>query len=42
MGRDPKECKPLVLIGIVCDHDIKDTVDLITVPDESKIVLEQK
>ncbi len=38
MGRDPKKRKTLVLIGIVCDDEIKDIVDLKSAKDKSKIV----
>ena len=42
MGRDPKERKALVLIGIVCDNEIKDIIDIINrkaTQDKSKLVI---
>jgi hypothetical protein len=38
MGRAPKKRKPLVLIGIVCDDEIKDTIDFKSSKDKSKMV----
>lgn len=38
MGRPPKKRKALVLIGIVCDDEIKDIIDLKTSKDKSKMV----
>jgi len=38
MERAPKKRKRLVLIGIVCDDEIKDVVDLKSAKDKSKIV----
>lgn len=42
MGHEPKEVKSLVLIGIVCDDEIKDIIDLKTVQDRSKAVRENR
>jgi ACT domain-containing protein len=42
MGRAPKARKTLMLIGIVCDDEIKDTIDLKTAKDKSKMVRERK
>jgi hypothetical protein len=38
MEREPKKRKALVLIGIVCDDEIKDLMDLKTAKDKSKLV----
>jgi hypothetical protein len=38
MGRDPKKRKTLVLIGIVCDDEIKDFIDFKAAKDKSKMV----
>ena len=38
MGRDSKKRKPLVLMGIVCDDEIKDIMDLKTARDKTKMV----
>lgn len=38
MGRLPKKKKPLVLIGIVCDDEIKDLIDLKSTKDKYKYV----
>jgi len=38
MGRAPKKRKALVLIGIVCDDEIKDIIDLKSSKDKSKMV----
>ncbi|CAF1445673.1 unnamed protein product, partial [Adineta steineri] len=37
MGRPPKKRKTLVLIGIVCDDEIKDIIDLKTTKDKFKM-----
>ncbi len=42
MGRAPKARKTLMLIGIVCDDEIKDTIDLKTAKDKSKMVRERE
>jgi hypothetical protein len=42
MGRPPKKRKPLVLIGIVCDDEIKDTIDFKSSKDKSKMVTKKK
>ena len=42
MGRPPKSRKTLVLIGIVCDDEIKDIIDLKPGKDRSKMVSEWK
>jgi hypothetical protein len=42
MGRAPKARKTLVLIGIVCDDEIKDLIDLKTGKDKSKMVRERE
>ncbi len=42
MGRAPKKRKALVLIGIVCDDEIKDIIDLKTSKDKSKMVNKNK
>lgn len=39
MERAPKKRKALILIGIVCDDEIKDIMDLKTAKDKSKMVL---
>ena len=39
MKREPKKRKTLVLIGIVCDDEIKDIIDLKTAKDKSKVVI---
>lgn len=38
MERDPKKRKTLVLIGIVCDDEIKDFINLKAPNDRSKVV----
>jgi len=38
MERQTKKRKKLILIGIVCDDEIKDTIDLKAVKDRSKMV----
>jgi hypothetical protein len=38
MGRATKNRKTLVLIGIVCDDEIKDMIDLKSPKDKSKMV----
>jgi len=38
MERQTKKRKKLILIGIVCDDEIKDTIDLKPVKDRSKMV----
>jgi hypothetical protein len=38
MGRATKNRKTLVLIGIVCDDEIKDIIDLKSPKDKSKMV----
>jgi len=38
MGRAPKKRKALVLIGIVCDDEIKDIIDLKSPKEKSKMV----
>jgi len=38
MDRLPKKRKPLVLIGIVCDEEIKDIIDLKSLKENSKLV----
>jgi ACT domain-containing protein len=42
MGRAPKKRKTLVLIGIVCDDEIKDTIDFKSSKDKSKMVTKKK
>jgi len=42
MGRPPKKRKPLILIGIVCDDEIKDTIDFKSSKDKSKMVTKKK
>jgi len=42
MGRPPKKRKTLVLIGIVCDDEIKDIIDLKSTKDPSKMVKKAK
>jgi hypothetical protein len=42
MGRAPKPRKTLVLIGIVCDDEIKDIIDLKTSKDKSKMVRKKR
>jgi hypothetical protein len=37
-GREAKKRKKLILIGIVCDDEIKDFMDLKLVKDKSKMV----
>ncbi len=39
MERAPKKRKTLILIGIVCDDEIKDIMDFKTTKDKSKMVL---
>jgi ACT domain-containing protein len=39
MERAPKKRKTLILIGIVCDDEIKDTIDIKAAKDRSKMVL---
>jgi hypothetical protein len=39
MERAPKKRKTLILIGIVCDDEVKDIMDFKTVKDRSKMVL---
>jgi hypothetical protein len=39
MERAPKQRKNLVLIGIVCDDEIKDYIDFKTAKDESEMVI---
>jgi Mg/Co/Ni transporter MgtE len=38
MGRSPKKRKTLILIGIVCDDEIKDIIDLKATKDKTKMV----
>ncbi len=38
MGRPPKKRKTLVLIGIVCDDQIRDIIDLKSTKDKTKTV----
>ena len=38
MGRESKKRKPLVLIGIACDDEIRDVMDLKSPRDKSKMV----
>lgn len=38
MGRPPKKRKTLVLMGIVCDDEIKDLIDLKSQKDKTKMV----
>ena len=38
MGRDPKKRKALVLIGIVCDDEIKESIDMKAVKDKTRAV----
>ncbi len=38
MGRPPKKRKTLVLMGIVCDDEIKDIIDLKSTRDKTKMV----
>jgi hypothetical protein len=38
MGRPTKQRKRLVLIGIVCDDEIKDIIDLKATKDKTKMV----
>jgi hypothetical protein len=38
MGRSPKKRKTLILIGIVCDNEIKDIIDLKITKERSKMV----
>jgi hypothetical protein len=40
MKRAPKKRKTLILIGIVCDDEIKDVMDFKTAEDKSKMVFE--
>lgn len=42
MGRLPKDRKRLVLIGIVCDDEIKDIIDLKSTKDKTKMVKIEK
>jgi len=42
MGRAPKKRKRLVLIGIVCDDEIKDISDFKSPKDKSKMVETKK
>jgi hypothetical protein len=39
MGREPKNRKALVLIGIVCDDEVKDIIDLKTSKDITDMVM---
>ena len=41
MERAPKKRKTLILIGIVCDDEIKDIMDFKIVKDRSKMVFER-
>ena len=38
MDREPKKRKPLVLIGIVCDEEIKGLIDVKSAKDRTKMV----
>ena len=38
MDRAPKKRKPLILIGIVCDDEMKDFIDFKSAKEKSKMV----